>query len=58
MLFGRKWYPLHWTAGDDYAKMVGQAFRKNITNRTFNVQGLEPLDYGEALSRFLKLYDP
>ncbi len=58
MLFGRKWHPLYWIAGDDYAKMVGQAFRKNITNRTFNVQGLEPFDYDEALDRFIKLYAP
>ena len=57
-LFGRKWHPLHWIAGDDYAKMVCQAFKKNIKNRTFNVQGPEPLNFDEALGRFLRLYGP
>ena len=57
-LFGRKWYPKYWIAGDDYAKMVAQAFAKDVQNRTFVVQGPEALDYDEALSRFIALYSP
>lgn len=57
-LFGRKWFPKHWIAGDDYAKMVGQALKKDIRNRTFTVQGPEPLDFEQALNRFIAAAHP
>merc|ERR1712232_365959 len=53
-VFGKKWYPMHWIAGDDYAKMVGEALKKDIENKTYNVQGPEALDFDEAAKRFLK----
>lgn len=51
-LFGRRWNPLHFIAGDDYGRMVVAALHKNVTNRTFVVQGLEAMDFQQAVERF------
>jgi len=52
-LFGRKWNPLYFVAGDDYGRIVAAAFKNPaIQNRTFVVQGLEALDFEQAVKRF------
>jgi len=58
VLFGRLPHPLNWIAGDDLGRMVVEALRKNIVNRTFNVQGINALTLDEAAERFTKVYDP
>ena len=59
LFFGRQANPRYWIAGDDFGRQVAAAFRKeNCRNRTFNIQGCEPLTFREASLRFTRAFDP
>ncbi len=56
LLPGKPEHPLYWLSGDDYGRMVAEAFRKEKTDRTFNAQGLVPLSFEEAAKQFVEAY--
>ena len=48
-----------WIAGEDYGKQVVAALsRKQAHNKSYAIQGLEPLTMKEAALRFVKVYNP
>ncbi|PKK83779.1 MAG: hypothetical protein CVT49_07105 [candidate division Zixibacteria bacterium HGW-Zixibacteria-1] len=55
-IMGRPPHPIYWIAGDDYGRMVAEAFRKNLVNRTFNAQGSTPLTFDQAAEKFILAY--
>lgn len=58
MMMGKPRYPLYWLAGDDYGRVVAEAFKKNKINRTFNVQGSTPITFQDAAVQFINEYNP
>jgi len=57
-IMGKLPHPIYWLSGDDYGRIVAEAFRKNLVNRTFNAQGVNPLTFEEAAGRFIRAYRP
>ncbi|MEW5925501.1 MAG: NAD(P)H-binding protein, partial [Candidatus Zixiibacteriota bacterium] len=57
-IMGRPPHPVYWISGDDYGRMVAEAFRKNLINRTFNAQGTIPMTFDEAAEQFIRAYKP
>lgn len=55
-IMGRPPHPVYWISGDDYARMVAEAFRKNLINRIFNAQGTIPMTFDEAAEQFVRAY--
>jgi uncharacterized protein YbjT (DUF2867 family) len=54
IIFGKPAFRSYWIAGDDYGRMVSEALRKEITDKTYNVQGPEALSFDEAARRFIE----
>lgn len=51
--------PLYWIAGDDYGKTVAAALRnENFRNRDVPVQGPEAVTFEDAVTRFIRAYNP
>ena len=57
-IMGKPPHPSYWISGDDYGRMVAEAFRKDLTDRTFNAQGTVPLTFDEAAKLFIKAFRP
>lgn len=53
---GAQPYPLHWIAGQDFARQVVAALqnRAHTENRIFTVQGPEAMPFAEAIDRYTK----
>jgi len=49
--------PLYWIAGEDYARMVVEALRRDdAQNMVYEVQGPEPLSVAQAFKRFARVW--
>ncbi|RKX28740.1 MAG: hypothetical protein DRP46_08190 [Candidatus Zixiibacteriota bacterium] len=57
-IMGKPPHPTYWISGDDYGRMVAEAFRKGLTDRTFNAQGTVPMTFDEAAKLFINAYRP
>jgi uncharacterized protein YbjT (DUF2867 family) len=54
MLVGEQPSPLYWIAGEDLGRQVVSAIRQHdaVKNRTFTIQGLEPLTFSQVGKRY------
>lgn len=57
-LFVKKSNPLHWIAGDDFARQAIKAVEnESLWNEVYNLQGQESLTFQDAAKRFIQAYD-
>ena len=58
MLVGKSLQPMHFVAGQDYGKMVAEAFRRHHdeSDQFYDIQGTEALTLGDAALEFVKNY--